>query len=1289
VSRISADVGGTFTDVILQRPDGSLSVRKVLSSPPLYDQAVVGAIQQLVSSDRVEPPTPLEEVVHGTTVATNAVLERRGAITALVTTKGFRDVLELRRVRTPHHYDNFWNKPPALVARRLRFEFDERVMADGTVLQPFDEGEARSLAKTLRAEGVEAIAVCFLHAHRHPRHEQLIGEILRHELPDVPVSLSSEIIREQQEYERSAATAVNAYVQPLMSEYLTNIQSSVAAINPDAGLMIMQSSGGLMNVDTAAARPVYALESGPAAGVIATASVARRLKYPNVIAFDMGGTTAKASLVERGAVSISREYEVGGAMSAGGRLLRGSGELIRVPSVDIVEVGAGGGSIAFVDLAGALQVGPRSAGANPGPACYDRGGSEPTVTDANVVLGYIPSGRLGGGELLVSPELAGRSIERVAQPLNLSVLEAARGIHSLANARMMRALRSVSSEKGRDPRDFTLVAYGGAGPIHAAALAEELGVTSVVIPPGAGLFSSLGILFARVELHDVRFCKADARDPDLQYLRDAVEEMRPALAAAIGSRYPLDWVLSADVRYLGQSWDIEVPLPGGDVTRASVDALVRDFEAEHERQYGVRLEEGAPVEIRAIRLCARAPETIPSFRVRSEVQVGGASGGSSDETREADFGPDFGRVPTPVVSRAAIGTTLMPGPLLIDEYDTTVVVPPGWSIKRDDDTDILLLERAASSAHAQTRAARSAHHPNAVTQQVVANALATVADEMAATIFRTAHSTVVRDALDYSTALCDAGGETVAQSVTIPFHLGSVPAAMESLLVRYGADMHPGDIFAMNDPFDGGIHTSDIFIVKPVFDQQTLVAFAVTVAHHGDVGGRLPGTTATDNTEIFQEGLRMPWIRLYTAGEPVPELFRVIEANVRIPRMTLGDLSAQVAACMIGERGLLDLIRRYPDGELQSLCEALKEHSEVLVRREIESWPDRTVTSVDYMDSDGFTVRPVPIRVELTVAGSDVIVDLSGSSDMVRGALNATRSFAQASVYQPILAAVESDVPLTSGAFRPIKVVTRPGSVAHVVMPGASSQRGVTGFRILDAVNRALAQVIPRRVPAAGEGGNSIVILSGVSPLAEPFIFYELVVGTWGGRPTADGNDGLSNPSATAANIPVEVAETDFPILVQRYGLVQDSGGPGLYRGGLAIEREWRVLVPEVSLQVRSDRQVHRPYGLEGGSDGWGSLARISSADGTTRDPGPMFSVVLQSGDVLYHRTGGGGGWGPAIGRDVAAVADDVENGKIGVIAARDLYGVVMGPDGTVDGIRTAQLRAAMANGRGGRGGPE
>ena len=334
------------------------------------------------------------EVVHGTTVATNAVLEKLGARTAIVTTQGFRDVLELRRMRMPHLYDYFWRKPDALVPRRLRFEVDERMSASGETMRALTREEALRVAGELRAAEVESIAVCLLHAHLYPAHEELLGEVLRAELPDVPVSLSSEILREQQEYERTATTAVNAYIRPLMAGYVENIRSGISAVAGDTPLQIMQSSGGVMTAADAAVRPVYALESGPAAGVVASLGLAQALGFANVITFDMGGTTAKASLIENGRVSRSQEYEVGAELSAGSRLLRGSGELIRIPTIDIAEVGAGGGSLAWLDPAGALQVGPRSAGAVPGPACYGRGGEEPTVTDANVVLGYIPTGPL-------------------------------------------------------------------------------------------------------------------------------------------------------------------------------------------------------------------------------------------------------------------------------------------------------------------------------------------------------------------------------------------------------------------------------------------------------------------------------------------------------------------------------------------------------------------------------------------------------------------------------------------------------------------------------------------------------------------------------------------------------------------------------------------------------------------------------------------------------------------------------------------------------------------------------
>jgi N-methylhydantoinase A len=672
-ARIGVDVGGTFTDVILQAPDGSVRIRKVLSTPPGYDRAVVEAVASLADGDGVAG------VVHGTTVATNAVLERRGALTALVTTAGFRDVLELRRLRIPHMYDPFWRKPGPLVPRRLRLGLNERIAADGAELKPVDEAEVRTVAAELRSAGVESVAVCLLHSYRFPAHEQLVGRILREELPGVTVSLSSEILREQREYERSATTVVNAYIRPLMGRYVADIRRGLDGASVDAPLTIMQSSGGVMTSDDATRRPVLALESGPAAGVVAALGMATRLGFENAIAFDMGGTTAKASLIEAGSVSRSREYEVGGSLSSGSRLMRGSGELLRIPTIDIAEVGAGGGSISWLDPAGGLQVGPRSAGAEPGPACYGRGGVEPTVTDANVHLGYIPTGALASGDLSVSAVLAERALESIAAPLALSQAETAAGVHAIANARMTRALRSVSSEKGRDPRDFVLIAYGGSGPVHALGLAEDLGCSTVLVPALAGLFSSLGLLFARPEFHDVHSCHLDARTVDPAEISRVFDELEARLAPSVERP---EWMRSADLRYGGQSWEVEVEFTG------SLAAVVDRFEDAHERLYGVRGEPGSPIEIRALRVAALGPAAAAASTdlLLAEDARSGVGG-----TREATF--DGETLDVPVRTRASIGEAPEAGPLLVDEYDTTVVVRPGWSARRDAATQTLVLER--------------------------------------------------------------------------------------------------------------------------------------------------------------------------------------------------------------------------------------------------------------------------------------------------------------------------------------------------------------------------------------------------------------------------------------------------------------------------------------------------------------------------------------------------------------------------------------------------------------------
>ncbi len=691
--RIGADVGGTFTDVILMDSEGDIWTHKIPSTPPDFERAVLDAIGRLLLESAV-PGRSIGDVSHGTTVATNAVLERRGARTALITTRGFRDVLELRRIRAPQMYDLFFDKPEPLVDRHLRFEVTERIAADGEVLVPLHKAELGAVKAALEQERVESIAVCTLHSYAYPWHEHAIGEFLTSAFPDVPVSLSSEILPERREYERTATTVLNAYVRPVMQRYLRAMRDGLLEEGILAPVLIMQSAGGLTPEGDAARRPVYVLESGPAAGVFAARFAGARLGIADLITFDMGGTTAKASIVEDGEISYSPEYEVGASVSAGNRLVGGGGELIRAPSIDIAEVGSGGGSVAYLDRAGGLRVGPRSAGAVPGPACYGRGGEEPTVTDANVVLGYIRPGELADGEVSVDIEAARRVVQdRIAAPLGLDLLEAAEGIHRIANARSMRALRAVSTERGRDPRAFSLIAFGGSGPIHAAGLATELRSPKVIVPPLPGLFSALGLLYSGVEHHDVFSCLLSGNGLSAETLGAIQKDLKKRMLARFKAEgYSAEQVElndSVDVRFRGQASEIRIPLPESPAADATVQSLCKAFERAHRQQYGHSSDPDNPVEVVAVRLIGRTAQPERSGRIRSARR-----GGRKMSARPAYFGKAWGSVETPVIDRTAL-TEPRDGPLLIDEYDSTIVVPPDMRVYRDRQ-DFVVLEWAGA-----------------------------------------------------------------------------------------------------------------------------------------------------------------------------------------------------------------------------------------------------------------------------------------------------------------------------------------------------------------------------------------------------------------------------------------------------------------------------------------------------------------------------------------------------------------------------------------------------------------
>lgn len=694
--QFAADVGGTFTDVIALDNEGGVWTHKLPSTPPDFEQAVLEAIEYMLASvipgDR--GGAAVDKVAHGTTVATNAVLEHRGAKTALITTRGFRDVLELRRIRAPQMYDLFWDKPRPLVERYLRLELSERLAADGTVIRKVDRKELAALNDHLVRERVESVAVCFLHAYAHPKHERIVGEYLRkhlpRELPGVEISLSSEVLRVRNEYERTATTVVNAYVRPVMKRYLGAMRGGLDKRDVKAPLLIMQSAGGLTPESDAAVRPVFALESGPAAGVLAASFIAKRLGIANVITLDIGGTTAKASLIEDGRIATSPEYEVGASLSVGSRLIGGGGERIMAPTIDIAEVGAGGGSIAYLDNAGGLHVGPRSAGAKPGPACYRKGGTDPTLTDADVVLGYIRPGKLANGDITIDVDAAHRAIhDKIAKPMNISVNAAAEGIHRIANARTMRALRAVSTERGRDPRDFVLFGFGGNGPVHAAGLANDLLVKRTIVPPLPGLFSAVGLLCGGIEHHDARSCRLSRESLTPAAMNAMLEDMRSAMLEQFANegfaKPAVSFAADADVRFLGQASEIRVTIPSVRVDARAIAEMDERFKAEHERLYGHRSDPDNSIQVVAVRLVGSAGAPDANTALRPATVMASSVGA----TRVAGFGGKHTNIETPVVTRASL-TKPTPGPLLIDEYDSTTVVPPGMAATLDAQNNIVL-----------------------------------------------------------------------------------------------------------------------------------------------------------------------------------------------------------------------------------------------------------------------------------------------------------------------------------------------------------------------------------------------------------------------------------------------------------------------------------------------------------------------------------------------------------------------------------------------------------------------
>ena len=1249
--KIGIDTGGTFTDlVVLDDESGEIRTVKVPSTPEEPALAPLEALRQSgVAAGEID------RIVLGTTIATNAGLQKKGATVLYVGTKGVEDVPIIGRIDRKEAYNPAWPKPDSGVRRRHVFGIEERADHKGNVLTALEESELVRLGDWIDTwlatdpDGDWAVAVNLLFAYVHTAHEERIGQYLSKRFPSLPVSLSNRVSPIWREYERGTTCIADASIKRLMQRFVARLSGDLKAEGVSAPLTLMKSNGGHADAASAADVPVQIFLSGLAGGVIAGRRFARDHIGGKGVTLDMGGTSADVGLIIDGDFGSTTEYEIEWGVP------------VSALFIDYTTIGAGGGSIAHVDGGGFLRVGPKSAGAEPGPACYGRGGTEPTITDANIVLGRLDPDFFLGGRMKLKPELAQTTVAALAEELGLGVEETAVAVLDTAAENMADAIRLMTVERGLDHREFGLVAFGGAGSLHASDVAARLNMARVVVPPHPGLCSALGTLLTNQRVDRARTVLHRSDQIDYTVLGGQISEIageaeaelrREGLAGDAESRVLLN------MRYLGQSFGELIPLTGLEIDAAMFEQAIQDLHVRHEELYGYSMRDKV-VEITEVRVVALGEEA-----AEATFNAPAGSDGGTHGKRPVYFSGD-GFVETTVYRRDALSAgARIDGPALIEEMDSTTLVHPGDSVEIQPDGSMLINVRSA----ADSLATAGAPERDPVTLTIVNNALRNICDEMASTMVRTAYSPIFSESRDFSCMIFDKDRRLVGQAEMNPAiicaGLHTVPHCVDELGIE---NFLPGDVIVHNDPYRGQCHMPEHLLMKPVFLDGELIGFAANIAHVAEIGGMAPGSFATTATEVFQEGLRLPPVKLMAEGEYVKDVWRIVMANHRTPNTTWGDFHAIMGSLTTAERRLQDLVGRLGADAFSRIGDALIEHAEQWTRNEIGKLPNGTYEFEDFFEDDGVVAKPYTVRSKVEIMDDEIIVDLSGSDAQALGPINVTYVATAAAGCTAVLQSINArDVPLNSGCFKPIKVVAPPGTVVNPVFPAPSVAGNTEGQpRVITAVQGALAKAVPERVGAAEGGSACNLLLGGVHPdTGEFYTHYQLDGGGWGGRRAMDGNSAQCPAHAsTIRATPIEVFESRFPLRTLEYSLRPDSGGAGTWRGGLGIRRVFEVTSDEVTVSALFDRMKDGPWGLWGGADGvpGGIFVRQNgSAEYRTFtevfgcvSPTKFVNIKLKRGDLILLLSPGGGGYGAPGERAEQAVREDFADGFISAKGAR------------------------------------
>ncbi len=1247
---VGTDIGGTFTDLVaFDTGRGKLLFGKALTTNGDLVDGILKCMTEVgLDFDGIDV------LKHGTTQVINTLLERSGAKTALVTTSGFRDLIEIGRASRPLAFRLDYQRSAPLVPPELRFEVRERMAADGTVLVPLSTSELDAVSVQLKTHEVQAVAVSFLNAYRNPAHEAQAAAYLRACLPSVYVSASTELSREWFEYERSCTAIANAYVGPRASGYVDRLAGRLGERGFAGRFFIMGSNGGLLTAEGARRQPLALVESGPIGGCIGAAAYARALGIERLVAFDMGGTTAKCALIEEYRFEVKSTYDVGGY---------DFGFPVRTPVLDIVEVGTGGGSIAHVDAQGRLHVGPRSAGSEPGPACFGRGGTEPTITDANLVLGRISSGRFMRGALPLDEGAARRTIEaRVGAALGVAdsapIDAVASGILSLANAQMASAIKEITVERGRDARDFTLFAFGGGGPLHGIELARALRMPRVIIPPEPGNFSALGMILGDARGEETRTLLLELSEAGMPELRARESESRAALGASLQREIggtEIAYESSIEARFVGQRHAIKVFIYGRDDV-----AMVRErFLAAYRKRYGYA--DGTnPVEVVGLRVVGIVPTAKPDLHsLHTAPLAGGQSPIGSREVFHLGLGE---RRCTPVYAREslAIGTRIE-GPAVIEEFGSTTVIGPGETlvVGKLGELDVSL---------AATAAQRASSGVDAIEAEVIWQSLAAVPNVIDKNITRTAFSLLVSEYKDFAVGIVDLDGKLIAQCKGgLPvFAANALSAAVVEGLRIYGkGGLRDGDVVITNAAATMGQHLNNVVMYTPIRtgDDAGLFGFMVVVMHWMDVGGYAVGScTTTKTTNVYQEGIQFPALKVHVEGKRADDIYRLIATNTRFPELVIGDMEAQVAGCLMGRDMVVEILGKFGAVQVRSAVERAWRRSEEAVRSALRAIPDGTYEAESFLDDDGVNKdRPLPIRVSVQVAGDRMIVDLGGlAPEVTSGPWNAGyQGGAVAAVRIAAKFFFASDDPANDGAFRPIEILCPEGTLMSAGPTAAIAGSGHNLPTVVDTILAALGKAVPERVPAAHHGTYASQVIVGRSPKGAWFQHIESSAGGWGAAHDRDGNGPFrSMAHGDTPEVPIEVQEASYPYRINCMKLRTDSGGAGRHRGGLGIERVYTILMP-VHYSVMIERTKCPPWGVAGGRPGAPGRAEVYR-DGVLAATLLKDDVELRAGDELRFLSAGGGGYGNPRQRPASDLATDVRSGYVSPEAAASEYGAIV-----------------------------